>query len=309
MCIKFYRSYHSIKKYGSQETEGIENGVSYVFAKIDGTNASVWSDGEVINAGSRKRHLSLDNDNASFYASVINNDNLKRLFEKYPDIRLYGEWLVPHSLKTYRDDAWKKFYVFDVIKELEPENTSNENENFIFLSYEQYQPILEEFGIDYIMPLGIIKNGSLEKYLHYLTNNGFLIKDGCGVGEGVVIKNYDYVNKYGRITWAKIVTNEFKEKHYKTMGAPEVEKTLVEEKIVEEFITEALVDKEYSKIVHDEGNWSSKYIPRLLNTVYYCLITEELWTALKKFKYPTINFKALNNFATKRVKNIKPELF
>lgn len=36
MCIKFYRSYHSIKKYGTAETEGIENGVSYVFPKIDG---------------------------------------------------------------------------------------------------------------------------------------------------------------------------------------------------------------------------------------------------------------------------------
>ena len=30
-----------------------------------------------------------------------------------------------------------------------------------------------------------------------------------GVPEGVVIKNYNYENKYGRTTWAKIISEDF----------------------------------------------------------------------------------------------------
>lgn len=307
--IKFYRRYQSLKKYGTDDTEGIEIGKSYVYPKIDGTNSQCWFDGDLIQAGSRNRQLSLDNDNAGFYAAIINDERLIKFFAAHPDLRLYGEWLVPHSLKTYRDDAWRKFYIFDVVKELEPENLAEENENFLYLEYEQYQPMLEEFGLDYIMPLGIVKNASPDRYIHYLNANGFLIKDGEGTGEGIVVKNYDYKNKFGRVTWAKIVTNEFKEKHYKEMGAPQVETRIVEERIVDEFVTEALIEKEYSKIIHEEGKWDNKFIPRLLNTVYYCLIVEEIWNAIKKFKNPTINFRALQNFTYQKVKKVKSDLF
>ena len=34
--------YQHIERFGTQETEGIENGTCYVFPKIDGTNASLW---------------------------------------------------------------------------------------------------------------------------------------------------------------------------------------------------------------------------------------------------------------------------
>ena len=66
------------------------------------------------------------------------------------------------------------------------------------------------------------------------------MKDGEGSGEGVVIKNYDYKNKYGRQTWAKIVTNEFKAKHHIAMGAPVVGCEIVEEKIVAKYVTRKL---------------------------------------------------------------------
>ena len=53
------------------ETDGIELGKVYVFPKIDGTNGSVWIDDGIIKAGSRNRELTLDNDNAGFYLSLI----------------------------------------------------------------------------------------------------------------------------------------------------------------------------------------------------------------------------------------------
>lgn len=79
--------------------------------------------------------------------------------------------------------------------------------------------------------------------------------------------------------------------------------------IVNKFVTDAFVEKEYAKIVNDNNGWSSRMIPQLLNKVYHELICEEMWNILKVFRNPAINFKALNNFVIARVKAIKPELF
>jgi hypothetical protein len=81
-----------------------------------------------------------------------------------------------------------------------------------------------------------------------------------------------------------------------------------EESICEKFITSALVEKEYSKIILDDG-WHSKFIPRLLETVFYCLIQEEMWSILKHFKNPKIDFGLLKRFSIIEIKKHKPELF
>ena len=213
----------------------------------------------------------------------------------WADAHLFGEWLVPHSLKTYRDDAWRRFYVFDVWEGG-------------WHHYDTYQPLMEEFGFDYLAPLQIIRNGTDEQFRAACDLNVHLIKEGEGTGEGVVIKNYGWTNKFGRQTWAKVITNSFKERHHKAMGAPVVGGNAVEEDVVEEFVTKHLVDKVHAKIANEDG-WTSKAIPRLLNTVYYDLITEEMWEILKKHKQPKIDFKFLQRLTTQKVKELRPDLF
>lgn len=253
-----FRKYQHIERYGTMEVEGIEIGTCYVFPKIDGTNSSVWlgEDGQ-IHAGSRKRELSLEQDNAGFMNAIIQDDRIKAYLQKHPTHRLFGEWLVPHSLKTYRDDAWRRFYVFDVCVDAESE------EGLEYIPYPVYQPLVEEFGLDYLAPLKILKNATLEDFIKCTEENNFLIKDGAGVGEGIVDK----------------------------------------------FVTAALVEKEFAKIVNETGGWTSKMIPRLLSSVYHELVCEEMWNILKAFKNPTVNFKVLNNFTIAKIKKIKPEIF
>jgi hypothetical protein len=172
-----------------------------------------------------------------------------------------------------------------------------------------YQPLMEQYGLDYIAPIKIINNGTYDSFIHELQANCFLIEDGKGCGEGVVLKNYDFFNKYARQTWAKIVTSEFKEKHAKTMGAPiHAERKMVEEAIAIEYVTEALVEKVYAKIEND-GGFTSRRIPQLLNTVYYDVVREDAWNFVKANKNPTINFSALQHFVFGRVKALKPTLF
>ena len=301
--------YQHLERFGTAEVLNIEFGDCYIFPKIDGTNASVWLDENgTIQAGSRNRHLTLENDNAGFYDWVLKQENIKNFLEQNPGLRLYGEWLVPHSLKTYRENAWRQFYVFDVAKKRELKHDGDHGLHYF--SYAEYQPILESFGINYIPPIAIIKNPTYETLIEKLTVNNFLIEDGQGCGEGIVVKNYQFVNRYGRTTFAKLVTSEFKEKHSKVMGAPASQgKDIVEEKIVEKFVTTALIEKNIAKISNDSDGWSSKYIPRLLNTVFYDLVKEEMWEIVKDFKDPSINFKTLKHFTTCRIKDVKPELF
>ena len=296
--------YMHLERYGNDEVDGIEQGITYVFPKLDGTNAQVWlNEDGTIGAGSRNRTLSIHNDNAGFMNYIITDDRIKSFLEIYPDCTLYGEWLVPHSLKTYRDDAWRKFYIFDVF------HRSTQQ----FYEYESMKMMLDDFKLDYLAPIAIIRNGTREHFERCLSNNVFLIKDGMGVGEGIVIKNYGWTNKYGRGTFAKIVTNEFKEIHHKEMGAPEIGGQTLEEKIVDQYVSLTLIDKTEAKIINEKATnemfLDKRDIPQLLQTVWHDLITEELWDILKKNKNPKIDFAYLQRLTMTKVKETRKDIF
>jgi len=290
-----FKKYQHVERFGTTETDGIEYGECYIFPKIDGTNSQLWFNNG-LQAGSRNRQLTTENDNAGFYNWALTRKEFLDFFAKYPDYRLYGEWLVPHTLKTYAENAWRNFYVFDVMF------------GETYLSYDEYKVMLDEFNIEYIPPICKIKNPTHDRLVNLLDSNTYLIDDGNGTGEGIVIKNYNYKNKFGRVTWAKIVKNEFKAKHNKHQLTEIKEKTTIEEEIVNVFVTKSLVEKEYAKIESESG-WNSKQIPRLLNTVFYCLVNEDGWHFVKKFKNPTINFKRLLSLTIAKTKETMPQLF
>ena len=294
-----FREYMHVERFGNDEVQGIELGECYVFPKLDGTNASVWVDENYnIRAGSRKREITPDNDNAGFAKFALNDARIIGFLSEYPGFRLYGEWLVPHTLKTYSKDAWRKFYVFDVFNHYLDS----------YVPYNEYKEYLEKHDIDYIPAYSTMKNATYDHFLTELNKNDFLVSE--GIGEGIVIKNYDYKNKYGRTTWAKLITSTFKESHKRVMGPDEKRfSDLIEEKIVGEFLKQDIVEKVYAKISNEKDGWNSKYIPRLLGTVYHDFVTEELWQGLKKHKNPTINFKTLNSLIVNKTKESLPHVF
>ena len=307
-----FKRYQHIERFGTTEVEQIELGECYIFPKLDGSNASVWlSDVGNVAAGSRNRTLTLENDNAGFFAWVKKQDHIKKYLENYPNHRLYGEWLVPHSLKTYKDEAWRNFYVFDVSIDKREEEVKHEGDSKVrYLHYNDYKVGLDKWGVHYIPPISTITNGSYEQFVRQIHSNVFMIKDGEGIGEGVVIKNYDFVNKYGRTTWAKIVTTEFKEKHSREMGPNNLKgKKTVEMEIAEKYTTHALCEKTKAKITLDNNGFSSRDIPQLLNRVYYDVVREDCWSFVKEHKNPTINFNTLKAFVFANVKKHLPETF
>ncbi len=296
-----FNRYQHIEKLNVDETEDITLGTCFLFPKLDGANASVWIEDGIIKAGSRRRELTLDNDNQGFYNTIEEDERVINFFKEFPQYILYGEWMRPHSLKTYRADAWNRFWVFDIVEKDNPDT---------YIPYDDYKSMLDKYNLDYIPVQTIITNPSEDQLIYELQKNTFLIEDGKGVGEGLVIKNYLYRNKFGRQTWAKLVRSEFKEIHRREMGPNiiEGEKT-IEIKIIEKYCTKALIDKVYAKIINEKDSWNSKLIPEFLNRVYYDLINEEVWHIIKEYKFPVIDFKLLNKYVNIKIKEFKNNLF
>jgi hypothetical protein len=330
-----FKRYPHIEKFGHIEVEGIDIGQVHIFPKIDGTNASLWLDQyKRILAGSRKRELSEDADNAGFYNWILldetgESDPYIRFLEENPHLRLYGEWLVPHTFKGYRDEAWHKFYVFDIYDH----NTNK------FLHYIDIVTLASKYKFTYIPVLAIIDDPTEKQLIGCMNSNTYLCKDAPGnIGEGIVLKRYDFVNKFNNTTWAKMVRAEFKDRHLHEMPPKLTHGALtVERDTINKYVTEAFVKKERAKIElslwnaytaslpeaeaieacfhrENQDRWLASrecrkvLIPRLLQTVFYELIKEHAWDFGGKPK-TTVDFKKLNVMVIQKVKEFNKDLF
>lgn len=295
-----YKSYQHIEKLGTIETEGILNGEVHLSYKIDGSNGCIYlKDNGELGFGSRKRDLTIIEDNMGFMASFVTDKSLYSKFEdilkKHPYYIIYGEWLVPVTIKRYNKDAWKKFYVFDIFNA----------EDGTYLPFNAYKEILDEYDLLYIPEIAVLNNPTEADIKEYLEKTGeFLITE--GLGEGIVIKNYDYQNRYGRRTWAKILTEDFKKNKKEYREKNHMIKTSgdVELIIVNAYLTSEHILKEKHKIEERYGGWSSKNIFELLNRVYDEFLKDNFEIILKKYKDPTINFKKLRQYSNDAVKEV-----
>ena len=299
-----FKKYQHVEKLGTQATHGLLEGECFVFPKIDGSNGSIWYEDGEIKCGSRNRVLSLDDDNQGFAKWVeTNRVKLMKFFHLNEAYILYGEWLVPHTIRYYDDNAWGNFYVFDVY------NTKNDR----YVSYDFYSPVLDKHGIDYIPCVGKGINLDENSVYKLLDNNTYLLSDDAvrngKLGEGVVVKNYDFTNRFGKIICGKIVRQEFKDRNLGEFKTRTIQDGLtVESQIVSKYLTPSLIEKEYSKMVENE-EWSPRRIPELLGRIWHEFIVEELFEAVSKEKNPIVDFKKLKKECDNKVKAFLNEVF
>lgn len=146
-----------------------------------------------------------------------------------------------------------------------------------------------------------------------MSSNGYLTTDGNG--EGIVIKNYEYINRTNtnihHLHWIKIISKEFLlQKQVNSKLDKLVKSNCIEKTIVKDFVTESFIEKEYAKIINDNPNIErKKLIPMLFNIIFYVFVEEESWNIIKKYKYPTINYKILKDLVIKKIKLVKFDLF
>lgn len=298
-----YRSYMHVERMGTDEVEGIEKGGT-VFAtvKLDGTNGVVWWEDGEIKAGSRKRELNIEKDNAGFFTFVKEDEGIRAFyeFEENRDLVLYGEWLI-HNHVHYIDKAYRKFYVFDVW------DSTDER----YISPDFWTNIRGMNDLLWVPIISAWKESECEetfdefikRCLDDEVSNRY-VKD--GLGEGVVLKNYEFINKWGRTVWGKVVRQEYTQA--KKTPKPK-EDSEVESAIADAYITQAFCEKTLDKMKLELGEWKSEYIGRFLGVIWYEFINEEMWHVLKKFKMPKIDFKMLQKQVTECAKLRTPEVF
>jgi len=277
--------YEKIHRLGKDEVAGILYGLCYVQEKVDGANTSIWVEDGEIKCGSRNNVLEAGFN--GFVDYVKNHEGIQKLLKKHPEYRLYGEWLVRHTIQ-YQETCYKKFYLFDIMV--------NDKD---FYEIPQVYKTAEKYGIDTPQLFFSKENPTVEEIMECVGKSSLGEK-----GEGVVIKNFGFVSKFGRNDYAKVVTEKFKEENAICFGGNNKHSdTYWEMYIVNKYMTLARIEKIMNKIQPTiDEKLDLKHIPRIINTAYHDLLTEEIWEISKKAH--TVDFRALQRVCYKKAKQI-----
>jgi len=287
-----FKEYRKIHRLGKEETDGIIVGKCYIQEKVDGANTSIWLEDGIIKKGSRTQDLTGKSFNG-FPEYVDNHEGIKKFFdENGSKYRLYGEWLVRHTI-AYKELSYKKFYLFDVYDE-EKEQT---------IELPEVYKIAEKYGIDIVPLRAVIDNPTTEQINEWVGKSDFGDR-----GEGIVIKNFNFVDKFGNRNYAKIVTEKFKEDNAIAFGGNNKHSdSYWEVYVMNKYITLERVRKIVQKLEPIiEGRMDMKHIPRVMNTVYHDMITEEMWEIVNDV--PVLDFKRLRNICNQKAKMIFIEI-
>lgn len=291
--------YIHVERIGKKETDGLLNGDVYLTSKVDGTNASVWYNNG-IHAGSRKREITPENDNAEFANYIINScDDVavkcREFCMKYPGIHVFGEWLgdptnnskMQGSIRKYNR---KGFFVFDLYDE---KNASEEDKqrNIGYLSPkdERYNELKDLLGDNFIVPFAKVTNPTTEQIIDLISGTHFNLPDDVQP-EGVVCKRYNFRSMYGNLEFGKIILDEFQQKRTNFKKKYDSH----EQEFVAEFCTNAFIEKCKIKTAEKFGDTefdtkSNKHIGFLSNLVYTDLIREEFADYALKHKVKSID--------------------
>lgn len=280
-----FKKYPKIHRLGNEDSEGIlDHGFCYIQEKIDGANTQLWVEDGKIMKGSR--NLTLSGGFNGFCEYVDNHKGINSLLKLRPEYRLYGEWLVKHSIQ-YKETAYKQFYLFDI--EVDGE----------FMPLENVYLIAGEFGIKTPELFATIDTPTIEQLTEIAGKS--VLGD---TGEGIVIKNHDFVNKFGNRAYAKLVTEQFKEVNAITFGGNNKHsESYFEMYVVNKYCTLGRVQKIMNKIQPTiDERLDMKHIPRITGTVHHDILTECIWEIAKKVR--TLDFKKLESLVYKKAKQI-----
>ena len=301
----YYKSFEHVVNYDHVDVEGYFRGTCYITPKLDGTNAVIWYDSEKekLCAGSRNRELSLEKDNASFCEWIENtsHEEVNRIYnflKDFPHIIIYGEFACGKigNIKDYNDNAKNFLWIFDMY--------DTEAEHYL-----HYNTILE-YAVEYyfdkwVVPiLDTIENPTVEEIEEIAESNFFLLDNANHPGEGVVIRNYDYRDRFGHYKIAKYVRDEYRQnkKHKKVTLKPGD----IEENIVSRYVTDAELAKAKEKTAayfNEPFKVEKKMMGYYLNLVMRESVLDECADWVKKFNSPTINFKLLQALVTDKARS------
>lgn len=289
-----HKTYKKIHRLGAEENDGILIGKCYIQEKIDGANASIWwdSDTNQVHYGSRTRDLRAANDNFNGFGDwMAKNPQVGAYLEKNQLVRLNGEWLVRHSI-GYHEASYKSFYLFDVDEERDGKDYRYSMEGMYELADHLKIPSAHLFAS--------LENPTLEQIKEFAGKSVLGLK-----GEGVVIKNLDFISKFGDLEYAKYVTQEFKEDNAITFGGNNKHSdTYWEMYFVNAYVTMPRLEKILHKFAAmSEERLDMKHIPQIMGMMHHDIISEEAWEISKKCTAP-FDFKAFGRLVQRKTRQM-----
>lgn len=272
--MKEIKKYTDVIRYGHSSTNGVIQEGDYITIteKIDGANASFRLDDTNplgVSCYSRNQPLTKENTLGGFYNWV--EEYIVPIKDKLnPNYIYYGEWLNKHKI-IYKDECYKKFYMFSIWNE----------------SLELQQYVSDEIVKAEAIKLNILqpqyfyegKYISFEHIMSFVGKSNMTLEP--NTGEGEVVKNVSYFDRYNRQVFVKLVSDKFAEvQKQKLPKNPNV--NLKEVEVVKSVLTSARISKLMYKLV-DEGLLKEDYsienmgeiLKALGNRVYDDIMKEE----------------------------------
>jgi len=260
---------------------------------VHNSNASLKLNEEnKVDGFSRNGPVNESNTLRGYYNWIKDNIKPELLNPKY---RYFGEYLASHKIQ-YKSEYYQKFYLFSI-----------------------YDDDLQEYLSDDIMESEAIRLGLNTvpilykgQYISFEHLMSFVGKSDMAVnyGEGIVVKNVKYKDKYGNQCFVKLVHEEFveiqKQKPPKDPNRP----ATPEQEFANMCVTKARIDKMLHKLV-DEGILESDFgiedmrviLSNLGNRIYEDILKEESDSLPEGYEVQALR-KAIGSKIPKIVKEI-----
>jgi hypothetical protein len=198
----------------------------------------------------------------------------------------FGEDLShPHTVKYGKAPP---FLGFDIMA-LPPEGSvAAEKGGPAFLSTAAKRREFERLGLPFIEPHAVLTNPKSEDLEQFLKLTSYDTK----LPEGIVIKNYERLNGWGRPLFAKIVNDDFKEVN-KAVWKGIKRMSNVEREIATTYVTQARVAKAVARLI-ESAIWTGparmEMMPVLYKAVVHDILEEEVITLMEKYKQFNYDF-------------------
>lgn len=284
-----FHAYTHVERIGKYEVKNILNGHVYVYPKMDGQNASIWSDNDGnIHCASRTREISIENDSADFAKYILTSESeevksIRNFCRDHKNYIVYGEYLGNPDRKnskflgTMKNYTEKGFYIFDIY-----DIYVDDFANFNYLS----DYISKNYHYNKLVPcIGEFDNPSMDEISSCLRKNHYMLND-SSIGEGIVIKQYpSYRDENNEIQCAKLISDEYYDLKAKKIRN---KKAINPDDIINEFVetlcTKSFVLKERTKIINiiGEDATTNAIIGRTINACIDALMKEEFWDFFRK---------------------------
>lgn len=303
-----YKSFHHVLKVDKPEVEGVLAGTLDAFPKLDGSNALMFFKSGEVHYGSRKREITCEDDNANFanYMSKSKNEEivaLRRYCAEHPNYIVYGEWLggvdgmkMTGSLKGYTEGGFVVFAVFDV-------------DEGRYLRYDEWYDDIASIYHLVVPRIATLIDPTMDDIVALLDKTDYL-RPKSSPGEGVVLYNYDFYDKWHHFAGiVKLVREDFLSSKSRKSKANEAKATgETEREFVEEYCTVSEISKAQAKVMTAMGvdEWSNDkaLIGRTMNEVVTSVIEDNLVDfVLKKKMKVDISFGNVRNLINQKVRD------